>query len=208
MDVVYDVDMAELSNKNKQSKNLTERLVDKYLGLEDGEEVVLLVRKHWALFRNEVLLALFVPFVLLFFVYFFNEYPLGWSEDVIHYLTMALIILSGLAFVWGTITFLWRLYLWHNTFYVMTNRKLAVINQKLPWEYEVQQISVKNINDVTLKQTGFQSLIYGYSDVTAVTYSGSSFTFKDVGRPTEVQKAIMRLVGRQKGVDGAPGVGE
>lgn len=204
MIVVYDVGMAELSNKDKQSRNLTEKLVDKYVGLDEGEEIILLVRKHWALFRNEVLLALFVPFVLMFFVYFFNVYPLGWSENVVRYLTMGLIGLSALAFVWGTITFLWRLYLWHNTFYIMTNKKLAVINQKLPWEYEVQQISVKNINDVTLKQTGLMSLLYGYSDVTAVTYSGSSFTFKDVGHPTDVQKAIMGLVDRQRSPAGGP----
>lgn len=204
--MVYDGCMSELSTKQTQSKTLTEKLVDKYVGLEEGEEVVLLVRKHWALFRNEVLLALFVPFVLLFFVYFFNVYPLGWNEDVIHYLTMGLVILSGLAFVWGTVTFLWKLYVWHNTFYVMTTKKLAIINQKLPWEYEVQQISVRNINDVTLKQTGLMSLLYGYSDVTAVTYSGSSFTFKDVGHPSDVQKAVVHLVEQQKGASGVPGM--
>ncbi len=190
--------MEELSTKSKQSKNLTEKLVDKYVGLEDDEQVILLCRKHWAVFRNSVLLALFVPFVLLFFVYFFNVYPLDITSDVIHWITMALVVASGVAFVVGTIGFLWRLYIWHNTFYVMTNKKLAIINQQLPWEYDVQQISLRNINDVTLKQTGFQSLIYGYSDVIAVTYSGSVFTLKGVGEPSVVQKLIMQQVTNQK----------
>src|SRR5690606_5988407 len=147
------------------------------------------------------LLALFCPFVLLFFVFFINTYPLYWSTEIIHWSTIGLFIASAAAFIAGSIGFLWRLYIWRNTFYVMTNKKLAIINQRLPWEYEVQQISLNKINDVTLKQEGFQSLLYGYSDVTAVTFSGSKFTFKDVGKASEVQKNIMQQLAAQKRSD-------
>ena len=102
--------------------------------------------------------------------------------------------------------FLWRFYIWRNTFYVMTSKKLAIINQHLPWEYEVQQISLNNINDVTLKQEGVQSLLYGYSDVTAITFSGSRFTFKDVGKASDVQKSIMQQLALQKRPEKLPQV--
>ncbi len=174
------------------------RLVSKHVGLDPDENVLMLERKHWVVFRDSALLALFCPFVLLFFVYFVNMYPLEWSPTIKQWLTTGLYVASLLAFVAGTIGFLWRLYIWHNTFYVMTNRKLAIINQRLPWEYEVQQISLSNINDVTLKQEGFQSLLYGYSDVTAVTFSGTKFTFKAVGHASEVQKHVMQQLALQK----------
>ena len=73
-------------------------------------------------------------------------------------------------------------------------------------EYEVQQISLNNINDVTLKQEGVQSLLYGYSDVTAITFSGSRFTFKDVGKASDVQKSIMQQLALQKRPEKLPQV--
>lgn len=113
------------------------------------------------------------------------------------WITLGLFAVSGISFIFGTFKFIWRYYIWRNTFYVMTNKKLAIINQRMPWEYEVQQISLNNINDVTLKQEGLESLIYGFSDVTAITYSGSRFTFKDVGKASDVQKSIMQQLALQ-----------
>lgn len=171
---------------------MANKLVQKHVGLDSDEHILLLARKHWMVFRNSLLVALFAPFVMLFFVYFLNTYPLDLDETIIRWSTMGLFTLSAGAFVFGTIKFLWRYYIWRNTFYVMTNKKLAIINQRMPWEYEVQQISLSNINDVTLKQEGLESLLYGFSDVTAITISGSKFTFKDVGKASEVQKSIMQ----------------
>lgn len=190
--------MKQANSSPQMPKQQTNKLVSKHVGLDQDENVLLLARKHWVVFRDSALLALFCPFVLLFLVYFFNTYPLDWPSNLIQWLTTGLFIASGLAFVAGSIGFIWRFYIWQNTFYVMTNKKLAIINQRLPWEYEVQQISLSNINDVTLKQEGFQSLLYGYSDVTAITFSGSKFTFKDVGRASEVQKNVMQQLALQK----------
>ena len=193
--------MKQVDTSQQEAKQKTSKLVSKHVGLDSDENILLLARKHWVVFRDSILLALFCPFVLLFLVYFINTYPLDWPENIIQWLTMGLFVASSLAFIAGTIGFLWRFYIWQNTFYVMTNKKLAIINQRLPWEYEVQQISLSNINDVTLKQEGFQSLLYGYSDVTAITFSGSKFTFKDVGHASEVQKSVMEQLAMQKKPD-------
>src|SRR5690606_4688067 len=71
------------------------RLVEKHVGLEDDEVVLLLAHKHWMVFRNSTLLALFCPFVLLFFVFFINTYPLYWSTEIIHWSTIGLFIASA-----------------------------------------------------------------------------------------------------------------
>lgn len=193
-------------NPTEQVRHKSSKLVQKHIGLDPDERILLLAHKHWMVFRDSVLLALFCPFVLLFLVYLINSSVIDWPENIVHWLTVGLFSLSAIAFVAGTVGFLWRFYIWRNTFYVMTSKKLAIINQHLPWEYEVQQISLNNINDVTLKQEGVQSLLYGYSDVTAITFSGSRFTFKDVGKASDVQKSIMQQLALQKRPEKLPQV--
>ena len=185
----------------QQAKQKTHTLVEKHVGLDPDEKVLMLVRKHWVVFRNTVLLALFCPFVLIFLVYFINQWPLGWSPNLIHWLTVGLFGLSAICFILGTVGFVWRHYIWSHTLYIMTNKKLAIINQYNPWNYEVQQISLANINDVTLKQEGLESFLYGYSDVAALTYAGSVFTFKHVANAPELQKAIMQQLASMKNPD-------
>ena len=191
----------EAINSADDPKVKTHKLVEKHVGLEPDEHVILLVRKHWVVFRNSTILALFVPFVLLFLVFFITNYPLNWPETFVGYAVRGLFGLSAITFILGSIGFMWRWYIWNHTFYVMTNKKLAVINQYNPWNYEVQQISLSNVNDVTLKQEGMEALLYGYSDVTAVTFSGSVFTFQHVAKAPEVQKAVVQQLALQRRPD-------
>jgi hypothetical protein len=176
----------------QEIRQKTSSLVEKHIGLDSDEQVLLLIRKHWVVFRNSALLATFVPFVLLFVVFLIHNYPLDWPADFFSHTTRALFLASAAACILGSLRFMWLLYLWKHTFYVMTSKKLAIINQYNPWTYEVQQISLNNINDVTLRQEGLESFLYGYSDVTALTIAGSVFTFAQVGHAGDVQKAIMQ----------------
>jgi hypothetical protein len=187
-----------MKNLPQEAKDKTFTLVEQHIGLDPDEQVLLLVRQHWVVFRNSALLSLFMPFVLLFIVFFINEYSLDWPAWIISDLTTALFGVSFIAFIVGGLGFMWRMYLWTHTFYVMTTKKLAIINKQKPWSYEVQQISLANINDVNLKQEGVESWLYGYSDVTAKTFGGSMFTFSMVGKPSDVQKAIMQQLALQK----------
>lgn len=201
----YNGSMSSSASETKTVSEASYKLVDKHVGLDPEEQVLLLVRKHWIVFRNSVLLALFIPFVLLFWVYFINQWPLNWDPQIIHYLTMGLLIASAVCFVLGGIVSLWRWYNWHHTFYVMTNRRLVVMSQQNPWTYDIQQITLSKIIDVTLTQRGLESAIYGFSDVVSTTQSGSRFSFDSVGHPGQVQKVIMQQLAMQPASPPSPG---
>lgn len=110
----------------------------------------------------------------------------------------SIVAISAVCFILGMIRFLWHFHMWQHTFYVMTTKKLAIINRHKPWSYQVQQIALNNINDVTLQQEGMEAFMYGYSDVVAITFSGSHFTFEQVAHAPTVQKAIMQQLAAQE----------
>jgi hypothetical protein len=183
--------------RSRPVKKRTIKLVDEHIGLDDDEEVILLARKHWVLFRNSLFVGIFIPFVIgsiLFFIYLIQP---TWPEQIKSYITWVLAGLAGIAFICGMIRFMWHFHMWQHTFYVMTNKKLAIINRYKPWSYEVQQINLNNINDVTLRQEGMEAFMYGYSDVVAVTFSGSTFILEQVGHASAVQRAIMQQLALQ-----------
>jgi hypothetical protein len=182
----------------EKAQHKTYQLVDEHIGLDPDEEVLLLARKHWVIFRNSLVLALFTPFILLSILVLINLAEIQMPATTIHWLTLTLLGLSAAAFTIGGIRFLWHFHMWKHTFYVMTNKKLAIINRLKPWSYEVQQINLSNINDVTLRREGMEAFMYGYSDVVVVTFSGSTFIFEQVPHAASVQKAIMQQLALQE----------
>ena len=153
----------------------TIKLVDEHVGLDEDEQVLLLLRKHWHIFRNSLFVGVFIPFVLFSILGIIYLADTGWSEQTLRWLWIATVGLSAVAFVIGLARFLWHFHMWQHTFYVMTSKKLAIINRYRPFSYEAQQISLSNINDITIRQDGVQAFLYGYSDVIAITFSGSTF---------------------------------
>jgi hypothetical protein len=181
-----------------QARPRTIKLVDEHIGLDPDEQVLLLARKHWVIFRNSLVLALFFPFVLLSILLLINLADLRLSPQLMHWITLGAIGISVSTFLIGGIKFLWHFHMWQHTFYVMTTKKLAIINRYKPWSYEVQQINLSNINDVTLRREGMEAFMYGYSDVVVVTFSGSTFVFEEVAHAATVQKAIMQQLALQE----------
>lgn len=184
--------------RQHQVRPKTIKLVDEHVGLDPDEEVILLARKHWVIFRNSLFVGLFIPFVLgsaLFFLYLIQP---TWPAQLKTAIIWTLLAASVIAFMAGMVRFWWHYHMWQHTFYVMTTKKLAIINRYKPWSYEVQQINLSNINDVTLKREGMEAFMYGYSDVVAVTFSGSTFIFEQVGHAQDVQKAIMQQLALQE----------
>ena len=175
----------------------TIKLVDEHVGLDEDEQVLLLLRKHWHIFRNSLFVGVFIPFVLFSILGIIYLADTGWSEQTLRWLWIATVGLSAVAFVIGLARFLWHFHMWQHTFYVMTSKKLAIINRYRPFSYEAQQISLSNINDITIRQDGVQAFLYGYSDVIAITFSGSTFVFEEVGHAAQVQKAIMQQLAKQ-----------
>lgn len=168
------------------------KVVDHHIGLDPDEQVLLMARMHWVIFRDSLFVGLFIPFVLISVYLLLTQVDLGEFEQFSTAVFWSVVAISATCFVLGMTRFLWHLHHWHHTMYVMTSKKLAIISRNHPWNRNVQQIALNNINDVTLHQEGFEAFMYGYADVTAITFSGSHFTFEHVAQAPAVQKAIMQ----------------
>jgi hypothetical protein len=195
--MLYNKYMSHKSDVNITPTPKIIELVDEHVGLDEDEQVVLLLRKHWHIFRNSLFVGLFIPFVLLSIMGIIYLGGPVWSANTMRLLWAGVIALSSLAFLVGFARFLWHYHMWKHTFYVMTTKKLAIINRYRPFSYEAQQISLSNINDITIRQEGVQAFLYQYSDVIAITFSGSTFVFSEVGHAAQVQKAIMQQLAKQ-----------
>lgn len=164
----------------------------KKIELEPQEIPVLVTRKHWYVFRDPVLLALFVPFVLLSAVFFldYSSIP-SWLKDNLGQLFL---VLAGASFVGGILFFFWRHFLWSRTFYVLTDKRLILIIQRGLFNREERQASLNMIQDVKGEVKGLQASVYGFGDVIVQTASTADpmLRLNLVGRPRMVQKAIMQ----------------
>ncbi|MBM4401910.1 MAG: PH domain-containing protein [Candidatus Cloacimonetes bacterium] len=164
----------------------------KKIELESQETPVLVTRKHWYVFRDPVLLALFVPFVLLSAVFFFDYSSLPiWLKDNLGQLSL---ILAGVSFAIGLLFSLWRYFLWSRTFYILTNKRLILVIQRGLFSCEERQASLNMIQDVKGEIKGLQASLYGFGDVIVQTASTADpmLRLNMVGRPRKVQKIIMQ----------------
>lgn len=167
------------------------RTVPKGIYLEAGEELKLITRQHWYVFRDPFLLCFFVPFVLLSAVFFIDHF-LGqtwYSKGINQFLLVAAFI----SLVLGSLLFLWRLFLWLRTYYLVTSKRLILVIQKGLFSRERRETSLDMIQDVKARVDGIQPALYGYGDVISqVSSQEARLTFERVGKPYHVQRVIMR----------------
>lgn len=159
--------------------------------LESNEEAVLLVRQHWFVFRDPVLLALFVPFVLFFFIFLIDE--LGNGATWLLWIQDALIFLSAISFVIGVVWFFWKLYLWRKTFYLVTNLRIILLTRYSLFKHDDRETALQMIQDVKAEVNGMQPALYGFGDVTVqVSSQDARLILEKVPKPREVQRVIVR----------------
>ena len=159
--------------------------------LEPEEELVMLVRQHWFVFRNSVLLMLFVPFVLLSLIFFleFSSLP----AEIRDLLNMVCLYGSGVSCVLGMLLFIWQFYLWRNTVYILTNKRIIIINQLGLFSHDDRETGLGMIQDVRASVDGLQPTLYGFGDVILqVSSEDARLLLEKVSKPREVQRIIIR----------------
>lgn len=177
--------------EEKDSQNL-------YHGIEfePDEKVVMFVRQHWFVFRNSVLLMLFVPFVLMSGTFFLDYSALPTFFDFIstrNILGQLFIWGSAGSFVVGLFLFLWQFNLWNGTFYLLTDKRLVLVTQRALFTHDDRETSLLMIQDVRATVEGLQATLYGYGEVIVqVSSQDAKLVLEKVGRPREVQRMIIR----------------
>lgn len=156
--------------------------------LQSGEQVVLLVRRHWyflALPLALTLLALLIPSVALLTVVSRTDGPKA-VDTVISVLVLAYVVVLTIRayFVW---------YAWVHDVWVITNQRL-VDGQKRHWFSEsVATADLAQVQDIALVRHGFLATTFRFGDLRVQTAAElSEFLLHGIPKPQEVLSILDR----------------
>lgn len=154
--------------------------------LKEGEEVIRIVRKHWASFMwplFKTFLILIIPFFLSFLL--FSNY-------------IGIIIFL----IWVSIGIAYGLYqwlCWYFDNFIITNQRIVNVNQKTIFSRIVSETGLTNIQDVTYEINGIFASLFNYGTVKVLTASSNdSLEMSSIENPKKVQELIMELHGQVK----------
>ena len=170
----------------------------KRIELESEEEIVLVCRKHWFVFRDPFLLAIFVPFLSIFVSYFLSYEGFDLPEFVSHQVAQFFFpYLATFCFIIGLGMFVWKWFLWRRTTYLVTNKRILIIRQNSLFSSDTHQMNFDKIQDVICQIKGVQASLYGFGDISIQASSPTAtLVFETVGRPHEIQRKIISVSGQ------------
>lgn len=166
----------------------------KNLHLEQCEDVIIEVRKHWIVFVGVVMAIIFVAvlpaiaFILLrvFFPDLLINIKISGNKEALILFFYTLWIL----FLWISLFIEWTKY-YLDVWYV-TEKRIIIVDQKNIFHREVSNVRFEKIQDVTLEVQGFIPTLLKFGNVRVQTASENSqeFFMNSVRHPEIVRKVI------------------
>ncbi len=161
-------------------------------GQEPGEEVVLLVRKHWFTILWPLLfssLALLLPIIVGIFLYSNLVEAKLWElflfGSSIWYLLFWLIIFRTLLF-------------YSLNTVVVTNHRIIDNDQHGFFDRKVAELHIRRVQDISVHTAGMLPTFLRFGDLVVQTAaSEKQFTFEQIPNPEMTKDTIMRIVGSQ-----------
>ena len=165
-----------------------------YIPLEDGEEIVLRVHRHWIFIMTRV-------FALLLFVA--APAALGPLLE-----RAGVLQLGGPTAAWVTLWSLWTLIGWAlfwqfwTTYYmdiwVVTNRRIIDIDYQRLFERDIATLRLDRVQDVTTKVAGIIGTLLHFGSVSLQSAgSDKEFVIDQIANPELLRDAIIKAVGAE-----------
>ena len=163
--------------------------------LQEGEEIVRIVRRHWLHFYPRILALLLVwlaPIIALWAVVL-TRFEL--SSQV----RIGLIIISALWFLFWGIRLYFTAYRYNNDMWTITDQRLIDSVRVNPFSLRMESADLINVQDISINRTGIIRTLFNYGDVECETAAETGkFTLEAVPRPGDVQLLIDRLRDAQR----------
>ena len=165
----------------------------KQLHLEEGENVIFEVRKHWIVFVGQASALLFsalLPFILLTLGKVFEvdlpELNIPGNKSAL----FLFIYLLWLLTLWILFFLDWIKY-YLDVWYV-TEKRIIAIDQRKIFDREVSNLRFDKIQDVTIDVHGFIPTLLGFGNIRVQTASEDSkeFYMNSVRHPENLRKVI------------------
>lgn len=163
------------------------------LHLDEGEKVILEVRKHWVVFAEHalglVLTALF-PFGLYLLAQTFAPNLINLSLPGNQYALFVFLYCIWLLVLWLSFFVNWTKY-YLDVWYV-TEKRIIAIDQRRIFNREVSNIRFDKVQDVTVMVRGFVATLLDFGNLKVQTASEDTrdFFMTVVRHPQEVRRII------------------
>ncbi|PIU01424.1 hypothetical protein COT68_03325 [bacterium (Candidatus Torokbacteria) CG09_land_8_20_14_0_10_42_11] len=163
-----------------------------FRGREPDEQVILLTRRHW--------IRLFGPlFVLTIFalapiwIYFFISQSFWYETFFALYW-----FISGLYFfvLWNVAFYNLMIYALNTV--IVTNKRVIENEQKGFFKYNLNELKLYNVQDISIKMYGVFAAFLDYGDIEIETAGAEQdkFYFNALPHPKAIKKMIMDMVSR------------
>lgn len=164
-----------------------------FSGQKAGEDVLLLVRRHWVTFVKPFFYTIIVFVVpLIAWVFIFFTLPFNFPENAFW---------IG-ALVWGLLGVFFVVYNyldWYLDIYIITTSRIIDITQNGLFHRHVGETYLDNVQDVQYEISGIVATLFNYGNVQIHTSGPSGdIMFEQVHRPQEVQRYLLQQVERYK----------
>lgn len=160
-------------------------------GKRDGEEIIMLTRRHWfILFLTFLPMVFLLGFILFLITYgeSFSTFSMFSVDPDIYYLTI-----SFLSVMFWIICFV----LWIDYYFdvwILTEERIINMEQYGLFRREISELEHGKIQDVTTEVLGIFPTILGYGEVFIQTAAERErFQFKQVPQPQKIRARIMKL---------------
>lgn len=161
---------------------------------EQGESIILLLRKHWitnVIWLATGLLLLVSPIIIFPVLAISGIIPANFSGSA-----FSLVIL-----VWYLLTFSYVLVnflLWYFTVSIVTSERIVDIDFINILNKRFSATRINKVEDVTMKRGGFIRAVFDYGDVLVQTAGKErEFEFLAVPKPEQVVRIINQLMGKE-----------
>lgn len=168
----------------------------KLIEFDDDEQLIYEIRKHpWGLLLI-YFIGVFISMMLIaaFFglTFLLDNDPLGTGLEISPFRTPLILIGTFLILLALLVTFIGA-YIYQSNAVIVTSDKLTQVAYRTLFDRKISQLSIGDVQDVTVSQNGVLPRIFQYGTLVVETAGEQqNYTFTYVPHPYEATKAIIR----------------
>lgn len=172
--------MTSPKTKNEASKQFADQL--------DGEEVLLMFRKHPVVMRKGLVFGMFGPLIGIVPAAIWPTLGFGWFFGG---------LFGGIALGFLIMFPYWIN--WYYSIYIVTDQRFIQISQKGLFSKSFVDLSLKQIQSLNYQIKGLQATLLGYGTILVQTYMGD-LVIHEVHHPAKLYKQLITIM-RDKGIE-------
>ena len=161
----------------------------KTIQLDTGEEIVLVLRRHWfVILREFVAIACLLLFGILLYSF---RFAAGDFIDPDIFLPLTSLLFSIFLLALLAISFaLWINY--HLDVWIVTTKRIIDIEQRGLFNREVSEFLITNVQDITIRTPNFISTVLKFGNMTIQTSGAQNFLVRDIPNAESAKEIILR----------------